>query len=84
MFPIIMEPLGKINGVSQEIKIEHVPDKSMPADFLTKWIGASKLNISVVRGACHECAACMMAIGQSETDESDWGECWMAMVATSY
>ena len=32
---------------SQEIKIEHVPDKSMPADFLTKWIGASKLNISV-------------------------------------
>ena len=32
---------------SREITIGHVPDRSMPADFLTKWIGASKLNVSV-------------------------------------
>ena len=32
---------------SQEITIGHVPDRAMPADFLTKWIGASKLNVSV-------------------------------------
>ena len=32
---------------SQEITIGHVPDRAMPADFLTKWIGASKLNMSV-------------------------------------
>jgi hypothetical protein len=31
----------------QEITIGHVPDRAMPADFLTKWIGASKLNVSV-------------------------------------
>ena len=32
---------------SKEISIVHVPDRCMPADFLTKWIGASKLNTSV-------------------------------------
>ena len=32
---------------SHEIKIGHVPDRCMPADFLTKWIGSSKLNVSV-------------------------------------
>ena len=25
----------------------YVPDRYMPADFLTKWIGASKLNTSI-------------------------------------
>ena len=32
---------------SQEVTIGHVPDRAMPVDFLTKWIGASKLNVSV-------------------------------------
>ena len=30
-----------------EITVKHVPDDSMPADFLTKWIGAKKLETSI-------------------------------------
>ena len=32
---------------SDEIKLVHVPDAEMPADFLTKWIPRSKLLISL-------------------------------------
>ena len=34
-------------SLAPAMPIGHVPDRAMPADFLTKWIGASKLNVSV-------------------------------------
>ena len=32
---------------SQEVNLRHVDDESMAADFLTKWIPRSKLEVSV-------------------------------------
>ena len=46
---------------SREITIGHVPDRSMPADFLTKWIGASSIEAQCERGACDESPACSYA-----------------------
>ena len=60
---------------SQEITIGHVPDRPMPADFLTKWIGASKLNVSVehVTNSRH---APKRPIEQSTSGFWGDGECW--------
>ena len=58
---------------SQEITIGHVPDRAMPADFLTKWIGASKLNVSVE----HVSRTADMRLSDLPSNPRvDWGECW--------
>ena len=32
---------------SQHLQIHHIPDENNPADFLTKWLGRKKLNLSI-------------------------------------